>query len=155
MIAPLEGWSAYLNLLTGEDAYGGYGTVLDLTSGYQVTKKFKVGLNVADFSKSKSADGGYSGGALYLQEGITSSFSLGLRGEYFKSKSGTTGLTLSGVVPGESVTAITLSGNLKAGGLTFIPEVRLDNGSVSQFLKENGTATKSASQFSLAVVYAF
>lgn len=155
MIAPLEGWSAYLNLLTGEDAYGGYGTVLDLTSGYQVTEKFKVGLNVADFSKSKSADGGYSGGALYLQEGITSSFSLGLRGEYFKSKSGTTGLTLSGVLPGESVTAFTLSGNLKAGGLTFIPEVRLDNGSVSQFLKENGTATKSASQFSLAVVYAF
>ncbi|OAQ42124.1 hypothetical protein A5893_03140 [Pedobacter psychrophilus] len=155
MVAPVEGWSAYLNLLTGEDAYGGYGTVLDLTTGYQVTEKFKVGLNVADFSKSEDADGGYSGGALYLQEGITSGFSLGLRGEYFKSKSGATGLTLSGVVPGESVTAFTLSGNLKAGGLTFIPEVRFDNGSVNQFLKENGSATKSASQFLLAVVYAF
>jgi len=156
MVAPAKGWSAYINFLTGEDAYGGYGTVLDLTTGYQVTEKFKVGLNLADFSKSKKADGGYSGGALYLQEGLTTNFSLGLRGEYFSSKSGANALpSLSGVTPGKSVTAFTLSGNLKAGGLTFIPEVRLDNGSAAQFLKENGTATKSASQFSLAVVYAF
>lgn len=156
MVSPLKDWTAYLNFLTGEDAYGGYGTILDLTSGYQITKKLKLGLNLADFSKSKKDDGGYSGGALYLQEGITSSFSLGLRGEYFKSKSGANGLPpLAGVLPGESVTALTISGNLKAGGLTFIPELRLDNGSVSQFLKENGSTTKSASQFSLAVVYAF
>lgn len=155
MVAPAEGWTAYLNLLTGEDAYGGYGTVLDLTTGYQVSEKFKVGLNLADFSKSESADGGYSGAALYLQEAITGGFGLGLRAEYFKSKAGANGLTLSGVAPDQNVTAFTLSGNLKAGGLTFIPELRLDNGSVSQFLKENGSPTKSATQFSLAAVYAF
>ncbi|TKB96069.1 porin [Pedobacter cryophilus] len=155
MLAPVEGWSAYINLLTGEDAYGGYGTVLDLTTGYQITEKFKLGLNLADFSKSEDADGGYSGGAIYLQNSITSGFGLGLRGEYFKSKSGANGLTLSGVAPDESVTSFTLSANLKAGGLTFIPELRLDNGSATQFLKDNGSATKSASQFSLAAVYAF
>jgi hypothetical protein len=155
MVAPAEGWSAYLNLLTGADAYGGYGTVLDLTTGYQVSEKFKIGLNLADFSKSKSAEGGYSGAALYLQQAITGSFGLGLRTEYFSSKSGANGLTLSGVTPDQNVVSFTLSGNLKAGGLTFIPELRLDNGSASQFLKENGGATKSASQFSLAAVYAF
>lgn len=155
MVAPAEGWSAYLNLLTGEDAYGGYGTVLDLTTGYQVSEKFKVGLNLADFSKAKSADGGYTGAALYLQNSFTKGFGLGLRTEYFNSKAGSNGLTLSGVAPDQSVVAFTLSGNLKAGGLTFIPELRLDNGSATQFLKENGTATKSASQFSLAAVYAF
>ena len=155
MVVPTEGWTAYFNLLTGEDAYGGYGTVLDLTTGYQITEKFKLGLNLADFSKSKSADGGYSGAAVYLQQAITGGFGLGLRAESFKSKSGASGLTLSGVAPGKSVTALTLTANLKAGGLTFMPEFRLDNGSASQFLKSNGAATKSASQFSLAAVYAF
>jgi hypothetical protein len=77
---------------------------------------------------------------------------LGLRAEYFKAKKLT---PYSGITGGESVTAFTLSGNLKAGGLTFIPEIRLDNGSMNQFLKENGAATKSATQFSLAAVYAF
>ena len=155
MLAPVKGWSAYINFLTGEDAYGGYGTVLDLTTGYQITEKFKLGLNLADFSKSESADGGYSGGAIYLQQAITGGFGLGLRAESFKSKSGSNGLTLSGVNPGESVTSFTLTANLKAGGLTFIPELRLDNGSTAQFLNSNGAATKSASQFSLAAVYAF
>jgi len=155
MLAPAKGWSAYFNLLTGEDAYGGYGTVLDLTTGYQITDKFKLGLNLADFSKSKSAEGGYSGAAVYLQQAITGSFGLGLRAESFKSKSGARGLTLSGVTPGKSVTALTFTGNLKAGGLTFIPEIRFDNGTAPQFLNVNGVASKSASQFSLAAVYAF
>ena len=155
MVAPAEGWSAYLNLLTGADASGGYGTVIDLTTGYQLSEKFKIGLNLADFSKSESADGGYTGAALYLQNSITKGFGLGLRTEYFNSKAGSNGLILSGVVPDQSVVSFTLSGNLKAGGLTFIPELRLDNGSAAQFLKENGAATKSASQFSLAAVYSF
>ncbi len=155
MLAPVEGWSAYLNVLSGADAYGGYGTVLDLTTSYQISETFKLGFNAADFKKKVDAEGGYSGAALYLQNSFTKGFGLGVRGEYFSSKSGKNGLTLSGVVPGQSVVAFTLSGNLKAGGLTFIPEIRFDNGSVNQFLKENGTATKSASQFSLAAVYAF
>ncbi|RVU00673.1 porin [Mucilaginibacter limnophilus] len=155
MIVPVESWSAYLNVLDGGDAYGGYGTIFDLTTAYQVTESFKVGLNAADFSKRNDGDGGFTGAALYLQNAFTGNFALGIRGEYFKSKSGDNGLTLSGVAPGESVTAITLSGNIKAAGLTFIPEIRLDNGSAEQFFKKNGAATKTASQFSLAAVYAF
>jgi hypothetical protein len=150
-LSPVEGWSAYLNLLTGSES----GTILDLTTAYQITPKFKLGLNAADFSAPADDLGGYTGVALYPQVSLTDGFGLGLRGEYFMAKSDIPGSTFAGVTPDESVVSFTLSGNLKAGGLTFIPEIRLDNGSVNQFLKENGTPTKSATQFSLAAVYAF
>ena len=154
-VSPAEGWTAYLNVLTGKSAGApGTGSIFDLTTAYQVTEKVKIGLNAADYTISDD-NGGYSGAALYLQNAFTTSFSLGLRGEYFKSKSDTNGLTLAGVTPGESVVAITVSGNVKAGGLTFIPEVRFDNASSPQFLKNNLDPTKNASQFSLAAVYAF
>lgn len=147
-LSPVEGWTAYLNMLTGRSAGApGTGSIYDLTTAYQVTEKVKIGLNAADYSVSNN-NGGYSGAALYLQNAFTSTFSLGLRAEYFKTKD----------VPdadGSSVTAITVSGNFKAGGLTFIPEVRFDNGNTTRFVKNNLDPTKSASQFSLAAVYAF
>lgn len=147
-LSPVEGWTAYLNMLTGRSAGApGTGSIYDLTTAYQVTEKVKIGLNAADYSVSNN-NGGYNGAALYLQNAFTSTFSLGLRAEYFKTKD----------VPdadGSSVTAITVSGNFKAGGLTFIPEVRFDNGNTARFVKNNLDPTKSASQFSLAAVYAF
>lgn len=159
-VSPVEGWSAYLNLLTGSES----GTIVDLTTAYQITDKFKLGLNAADFS-GQGDDTGYSGVALYPSVAITNGFSLGLRGEYFKAKENSSFLRLDpitndivssfGPAADESITSLTVSGNLKSGGLTFIPEFRFDNGSVNQFFKENGSLTKSASQFSLAVVYAF
>ena len=158
-LSPVEGWTAYLNVLSGQSAAGknmyGSGTILDLTTAYQMTTKFKLGLNFADYSIGEKAYGGYTGIALYPQVSITKGFGLGLRGEYFKSKKGEFGSAFSGVAAGESVFAVTVSGNLKAGGLTFIPEIRFDNGSASQFKKVGAIATKSASQFSLAAVYAF
>jgi hypothetical protein len=157
-VTPLEGWTAYLNLLTGYNS----GTIYDLTTSYQATKTFKIGLNAADFTAGAGSgianykNSGYSGGALYLSNAFTDKFSLGIRGEYFKSKKDVTPLTY-GPISNESVVAATISANFKAGGLTFIPEVRLDNGSANQFFKENSAVmnTKSASQMSLAVVYAF
>jgi hypothetical protein len=83
---------------------------------------------------------------------------IGLRYEYFKTKDFTDG---GETFKGSSVNAFTLSGNFKAGGLTFIPELRLDNASENSFYKKRedfdlgNMNTKSASQFSLAVVYAF
>jgi len=154
-LSPVEGWTAYLNVLTGKSAGApGTGSIYDLTTSYQVTESVKLGLNAADYSISND-NGGYSGVALYAQNAFTTNFSLGLRGEYFKSKSDVNAATISTVPPGESVVALTLSANLKAGGLTFIPEIRFDNGSSSQFIKNNLDPTKTASQFSLAAVYAF
>jgi hypothetical protein len=138
--APAKGVSAYLNFMDGSVS----GTIVDLTASFQLSDKFKLGLNAADFSNDGKM--GYTGLALYPAVNVTEKFSLGLRGEYFKFKQG------SG---DNSVTALTFSANLKAGGLTFIPEFRLDSGSDEIFEKSSGDPTKSASQFALAMVYGF
>lgn len=151
MVVPVKGWTAYLNILSGPAS----GTEMDLTTNYQLTRAFKLGLNAADFTAPGiSPKGGFSGVALYPQLAVSSSVTLGLRGEYFKTKSGNYTSTAA-PAPGASVTALTVTANIKTGPLSFIPEVRLDNGSKDMFTDNNNTATKSASQFALAAVYAF
>ncbi|MEB0264067.1 MULTISPECIES: outer membrane beta-barrel protein, partial [unclassified Mucilaginibacter] len=61
----------------------------------------------------------------------------------------------AGPPAGESITAFTLTANIKAGPLNLIPEVRLDNGSTAQFINKNAGPAKQASQFLIAAVYAF
>ena len=140
------GTSAYLNFMDGSVS----GTIIDFTATFQLTEKFKLGLNAADYSNE--GDLGFTGFALYPSVAISDNFGLGLRAEYFMTKEGS---TLSGVSPDESVTALTLSANLKAGGFTLIPEFRLDNGSEEFFSDSDMNPTKSASQFLVAVVYGF
>ena len=141
-LAPTESISAYLNFASGSAS----GTIYDLTSSFQISEKFKLGLNAADFTNG--TDVGYTGFALYPSVAVSDAFALGLRGENFKFKAN------SG---DETITALTLTANLKSGGLTFIPEFRLDNAKTNTFgfVDVNGAATKSATQFSMAVVYAF
>ncbi len=139
MITPIEGLNAYFNLLTGSES----GTIIDLTASYQLSSKFKLGLNVADFSGVERGTG-YSGIVLYPSYAVSDSFVLGLRAESFKSKSTT-----------NSVKAFTLSSNIKSGGLTFIPEFRFDNASKKDFYTINRNPTKTASQIVLAMVYGF
>ena len=157
MVAPVKGWTAYLNLVTGPAS----GTEEDLTTTYQITDAFKLGLNAANFTAPKGSvpagtkQGGFAGVALYPQVAVSSAVTLGLRGEYFKTKTGAYSSTAA-PAPGESVTGLTLTANIKGGPLTFIPEVRLDNMSKNTFFTDHdGLGTKSASQFSLAAVYAF
>jgi len=140
-ITPVKGWSAYLNLITGPTS----GTEFDLTTGYQITDAFKLGLNAADYSTAHGGNG-FSGVALYPQISVSKSVAFGLRGEYFKVKNS-----------GPEVKTITLTSNIKAGPLTIIPEIRLDSNSdqLLGFTDHDGLATKSASQFVLAAVYAF
>ena len=153
MVAPAKGWTAYINLLTGKLS----GTEIDLTTSYQITDAFKLGLNAADFSAADAVGtGGFSGVALYPQVAVAKSVTLGLRGEYFKTKTGS--VTTFGPAPGSSVTALTLTANIKSGPVTLIPEVRLDNNKslTDGFTKSGGiTPTKSASQFVIAAVYSF
>ena len=150
-LTPVEGLSAYFNFLSGSES----GTIVDLTAAYQITPKFKLGLNVADFS-GVADDTGYTGFALYPSYAITDKFSLGVRAENFKAKKlAEYDLIGTGPAGDESVTAFTLSANLKSGGLTFIPEFRMDSGSKDMFVDSKALATKSASQVTLAVVYGF
>lgn len=148
-VAPTKGWTAYLNFLSGySSGAAGTGTIVDLTTAYQISEKFKLGLNVADYGISDDK-GGYTGIAVYPQYAFTPSFAMGLRGENFKIKG-------VGTAADMSVTAFTFSGNIKSGGLTFIPEIRVDSDKdFSQSFLKNGIANKSASQFSLSAIYAF
>jgi len=146
MVAPVEGWTAYINVLSGAGA-GGYGTIEDLTTSYQITEKFKLGLNAANYDIDNDG-GGYAGAALYPQYAVAGGVTLGLRGEYFKVKD-------VGALQGNKYTSVTLTANIKSGGLTFIPEVRLDHSGNMPFFKESGAAAPNAGQFSLAAVYAF
>lgn len=139
MLAPAKGWTAYLNLLTGPAS----GTIFDLTTAYQITDAFKLGLNAADKTGKGAAN--YKGAALYPQLAVSKAVTLGLRGEYFKQD----------YTGGTDITALTLTANIKSGPLTFIPEVRLDGGKDKIFTDSNGAPTKTASQFLLAAVYAF
>ena len=152
-VVPVEGWDLYANVLTGRTAYG-YGTELDLSTGYQITEDFYLGLNAANLSVNDNDEfGGFSGAALYAQYALSESFALGFRGEQFAFKDGKAAGTV--ITPGYSITSFTVSGNLVSGPLTFIPEVRLDAGSEDIFLNSNDAATSTATQVLLAVVYAF
>jgi hypothetical protein len=142
-----EGVSAYLNFMDGSVS----GTIVDLTATFQLSKKFKLGLNVADFSNEGEV--GYTGAAIYPSYAITDAFALGLRAEYFKAKKNSD--ALYGIGADQSVTAFTLSGNYKVNGLTIIPEFRMDSNSDEYFVNSDMDPTKSASQFLLAVVYGF
>jgi hypothetical protein len=42
---PVQGISAYLNFMDGSVS----GTIVDLTASFQLSEKFKLGLNAADF----------------------------------------------------------------------------------------------------------
>jgi hypothetical protein len=148
-LIPTEGVSAYLNFMDGSES----GTIVDLTASFQLSEKFKLGLNAADWS-GIGDDEGYTGFALYPSVAVTENFGLGLRAEYFKAKESAT--ALYGIGADNSVTAFTLSANLKAGGLTVIPEFRLDSAKDDNFFKSDMiTPTKSASQASIALVYGF
>jgi len=142
MVAPVKGWTAYVNLITGSYS----GTEVDLTTAYQITSAFKLGLNAATFSAPNNG-GGFSGVALYPQIAVSPVVTFGLRGEYFKVKD-----------DGGDVKAITVTSNIKAGPLTIIPEVRFDTKSDkfgAAFTDSNGLATNHAGQFLIAAVYAF
>jgi hypothetical protein len=147
-VSPVKGWTAYLNLATGSTS----GTEVDLTTAYQITDAFKLGLNGATYSAPHDG-GGFSGVALYPQLAVSKTVTLGLRGEYFKTKKGD--LVTLGPPPGQNVKAFTFTANIKSGPLTFIPEIRLDHGSSTSFLNHSGDPSKSAGQFAVAAVYAF
>lgn len=152
-VSPVEGWSAYFNFLSGHSApaSSGTGTILDLTTSYAITETLKLGINAANYKISEE-EGGYHGGALYAQYAFSDAFALGARGEYFKTKD----IKEAGeTINGGNIKAFTLSGNVKAGPLTIIPELRLDTGSEEVFFNKSLDPKKQASQFLIAAVYAF
>ena len=149
-VAPVDGWDVYLNFLTGKPS----GTIVDITTGWQINDLFYLGLNAADYTVADK-NGGFTGVALYPQVSLSDAVSLGLRYEYFKYKDYTDESNVT--VSGDHVNAFTLTANLKAGPLTVLPELRLDAVSDELFYGDPSgyDPAASATQFLIAAVYAF
>lgn len=143
---------------------------VDLTTGWDLSEKFYLGLNTSmqsvaagEFADEvtgdiKDADGDAStffGVALYPKITLSESFALGLRAEYFGVTQGHLGIFGTDAKGKGSVTEITLSANYKVGGLTFIPEFRIDSTSEDSFMDKDGKATNMMPSLNLAAVYKF
>ncbi|MDX2284478.1 MAG: outer membrane beta-barrel protein [Bacteroidia bacterium] len=153
-ISPVENWNIYLNAIGG--AQNVNGTILDLTTSWQVTDDLLIGLNAARNSDGADTAAAFTGAAAYLNYALTSSVALGLRYEHFEATAGK-GIfkDAQGTPLDAAVNAFTLSANIGAGDLTLVPELRLDAASMPVFLDADGSPVKSAFQALIAAVYAF
>ncbi|KXX70257.1 hypothetical protein AVL50_14455 [Flammeovirga sp. SJP92] len=160
-VAPADGLDLYFN-----GFYSSTRTVVDLTAGYQISDEFYLGLNAAwadksdaytDASEGFYADQLYTGVATYLQYAFSETFALGARYEYFKdnAKVYDSEAKNSSTDNFVAVNAFTLSGNIALGPLMVIPELRMDSADMDIFSNSDNEATGSATQGTLAVVYAF
>lgn len=160
--APLK---AYLNYIGGVDTVGTRNDQVDLVITYQFTPKFGIGYNgTYSMFNFKTANGNgkpvsdkrnWYGSALYLNYDPVEKFGLTLRTEYFGDKDNIKVFTDPLAFPkGGNVLAFTLSGNYRIGGLTIVPEVRLDQASESVFSKKDVPKKNTVSAL-LAVLYKF
>src|SRR5690606_8679622 len=150
-------------------ASGGPLFQVDITTGWNLSEKFYLGLNTTFQSLSPSerfitegsiADNdaeasSFYGVEIYPKVTLSESFALGLRAEYLAVTR--EHLSIFGMNPSGkgNVTEFTLSGNYKVGGLTFIPEVRIDMTSEDSFMDADGKATNMLPSLNVAAVYQF
>ncbi len=180
-VSPTTGWNVYLNAIVSNEATAdslgntpdaNY-SLFDLTTTYQLTEKFFLGLNAAigsqkgDYQSSTFTDKAqsWSGIALYTNYAVSSTFGLGARYEYFDNKNGARALR-NRLGDGTSVNSITFTGNFTAadGHLLIKPEVRMDSyakparsaeGNL-QFQDSKGNFTKSSqTTLGLAFIYKY
>lgn len=162
-VSPAEGWNLYLNWLGSDEGVTekSYYSILDLTTTYQITEKFLLGVNAAYGTQDKKS---WGGAAVYAQVAFTDKFGLGARYEYFDNASGIRGLrNPNRPNDGTSVNSFTLTGNvIISENLLFKPEFRLDSyakASVDdgqQFQDSDGKYSKnSQSTFGAALIFKF
>lgn len=178
---PLNTWAVYLNWIGGygDDAYISTlvdaGTLpvasndyqrnlFDLTTTYQVTPKFFVGLNAAygwyKFSDTNaeqaistlfgSTSPNWGGAAFYTNYAFTDVVGLGVRYEYFNDKHGVRYLHTSN----NSLT-ITAPITLAAGKLQVKPEFRLDVAPGAYYENSLGAGTDRQSTLGVAFIYKY
>lgn len=187
-LAPATGWNLYLNWIGGEElsADGGFNAtpedrsfkqMFDLTTSFQVTDRFLLGLNSAyGIYKVEGVDSrSWGGAALYANYAVSDVFGLGLRGEVFDNTSGVQYLNTivaedeegNAIFAGTNVTSLTATGNitLAEGHLLLKPEIRVDMvkkvegadfESFQQFEDSQGNFTKnSQTTVGVAFIYKF
>lgn len=139
----------YLNFLYGPQFQ------IDLTTGFDLTDKFYLGLNSTYFTYNNE-DGSFYGVALYPQYKTSENFAIGLRAEYFAETDGGVGAIGGYDSNGDAnVFEFTLTGNYAIGDLMIIPELRLDSTSEDTFYNNDMDPSNSLASFLIAAVYKF
>lgn len=129
-------------------------TEIDFTGGFDLSESFFLGINAAYLDVEDA--GSFAGAALYPQLGLTDTFTIGLRGEYFTETEGGVGAIGGYDADGDgSVFALTLTGSLDVDNLTIKPELRLDSASEEAFIDNDLAGSKSLASFVLAAIYSF
>ena len=171
--SPAANWSVYLNGIMSNEASEPTDKVAandamyqlyDLTTTYQITPKFFLGLNAAAGSQRGDYQGGsgpattksWGGVAVYTNYAFTDKFGMGARVETFDNKNGVRAITDANNV-GASVTSITITGNINAadGHVLLKPEFRVDTYSADKFEKNSGALTPSQATLGMAAIFKF
>jgi len=150
--APTEGWDLYLNYFGSnegtKDAPANY-SWFDITTTYQITDKFMLGLNAVPYGalKTDNTTQSWYGAALYANNKFTDKFALGVRAEYFDNSEGGIYL-IDADGGGVAVTSLTVTGNFDiTENLMFKPEFRFDSydnaNGTNQLFDEGGSLTKN------------
>lgn len=180
-LSPVENWNVYLNYMGSNEASQevpsvaqdkAFYRIIDLTTSYQITEKFLLGLNAAYGAQKGDFQGGggpssaqtWGGAAVYANVALSDIFAIGARYENFTNKSGVRALVNS-AGEGTRVNSFTLTGNFSlADGHVFLkPELRIDsypkfgNSSESQqFEDSDGKFSKNnQTTLGMAFIYAF
>ncbi len=165
--------SVYLNLLygdqdgpedqTGFDGPNGNTFQADITAGFDLSETLFLGVNTTinttappDLDGVDLDNAGFLGVAGYLQLSPSETFAIGIRGEYFSEFGGGVGALALDENGDGSVFDFTLSSNINVGGgLTLIPEFRIDIASEEPFENTDFEGQSSLASFLLAAVYSF
>lgn len=157
---PSDKFKAYLNYAGGKNIDTTTSDQFDLVLTSKLSDKFSLGYNgtvnrTSVYLGDKVFDQTHSwwGSALYLHFDPSSKFGLTLREEYFNDNYQLK--TYSSHLKGGSILATTLSANIKADKLIFIPEIRLDKASEAIFLNADGNSRKWAANVLVAAIYQF
>lgn len=142
----------------------------DITGGWTLSDAFYLGINTSyqTIGEGQVLDGSsveklgndatsFFGIAVYPKIIFSETAALAFRGEYFSAmKAHPLASPIGTDLDGDgSIIAITATGNLKAGGLMILPEVRVDMGSEDNFEKKDGGFTDTMLSLTLAAVYKF
>ena len=128
----------------------------DVVTASTLSEKFSLGFNGSVFlikSKTNGKFGSFDswlGAAIYLNYDATKNLGFTLRPEYFDDKSGISGAALHA-----QVIATTLTGQIKLGALTVMPELRIDQASATVFLNREGHTIELTTTALMAAVYKF
>lgn len=180
-VSPASGWNVYLNAIlsneanakaNGKDSTGNY-SLFDLTTTYQITPKFFLGLNAAMGSQKGGyqqgnpyatgtlvADGvsakSWGGVALYGNYAFTEKAGFGARFEVFDNSNGARALVAADG-SGVSVNSMTFTGNFAVadGHLLLKPELRVDTYSKNKFVDGDGVLSKSQTTLGLAAIFKY